>query len=299
MQHLLNIKSLSNDEILQITDLAKHYEKTVPTGEQKRKTCGSIALMFFENSTRTRFSFEMAGKKLGLSCFNFEIQKSSILKGENYFDTLNNLNAIGCDIAIIRHSKEGIIEELSNYGYQYGLSIVNAGEGKKAHPTQALLDFYTMQKHLKDVKGKKIVIVGDIIHSRVAKSNIELLNRFGAKIVCCSPSYFEDWSLENITYEPNLQIALKDADVVMALRIQKERIEQNIPYAQYIEDYQINENNLPKGAILMHPGPVNRDVEISSSLLDGKKGEIIIEQARNGVFVRMAVLDMVLEGTKK
>lgn len=299
MKHLLDIKSLKNEEILEIVELAKYYEKEVPKGEHKRKKRGSVALLFFENSTRTRFSFEMASKKLGLSVFNFEAQKSSILKGEGFFDTLNNLNAIGCDIAVIRHSKEGFIEEMSSHNYSYGLSLVNAGEGKSTHPTQALLDFYTMQKHLGSLEGKKIVIVGDIVHSRVAKSNIELLNRFGANVVCCSPSYFEDWTLMNIKYEPNIDIALKDADVVMCLRIQKERIEQNIPYGQYIKDYQINENNLPKNALLMHPGPVNRDVEISSSLLDSPRGEVVIEQARNGVFVRMAALDVVLEGAKR
>lgn len=299
MRHLLDIKSLSNDEILQIIDLAKYYKNTVPQGEQKRKNFGSIVLMFYENSTRTRCSFEMASKKLNLSVINFEMQKSSILKGEGIFDTLNNLNAIGCDIAVIRHSKEGFFEEYANKNYHWGLSLINAGEGKRAHPTQALLDYFTIVEKLGTVKDKKIVIVGDVIHSRVAKSNIELLNRFGAKVFCCSPDYFEDWAIENVKYEPNIDIALKDADVVMGLRIQKERIEQKIPYAQYIKDYQINENNFPKGALLLHPGPVNRDVEISSSLIDSKIGDTILEQARNGVFVRMSVLDLIFEGTKR
>ena len=298
MKHLIDIKSLKNDEILEIVELAKYYEKNVPLGTQKKKQKGSVALLFFENSTRTRFSFEMASRKLGFDVFNFEAQKSSILKGEGFFDTLNNLNAIGCDIAVIRHSREGFIEELAQKDYSYGLSLINAGEGKSAHPTQALLDFYTLNKHLGTVEGKKIVIVGDIVHSRVAKSNIELLSRFGAQVVCCSPDYFEDWTLEHIKYEPNINIALKDADAVMGLRIQKERIENNVPYAQYIADYQINEKNMPDSAILMHPGPVNRDVEISSTLLD-TKGEIIIEQPRNGVFVRMAVLDLIFEGVQR
>ena len=299
MKHLIDIKSLTNDEILEITELAHYYEEHVPKGTQKKKKAGSTALLFFEHSTRTRFSFEMASKKLGFSAFNFDAQKSSILKGEGFFDTLNNLNAIGCDIAIIRHSKEGFIEELSKKEYDWGLSLVNAGEGQSSHPTQALLDFYTLQKHLKTVEGKKITIVGDIIHSRVAKSNIELLTRFGAHVVCCSPSYFEDWTLTNAKYEPVLKDALNDADAVMGLRIQKERIETRVPYAQYIEDYQIKESNLPKKAILMHPGPVNRDVEIEGALLDSNRGKIITEQARNGVFVRMAVLDLIYEGTKR
>ena len=298
MKNLIDIKSLKNDEILEIMQLAKYYEKNVPLGTQKKKQKGSVVLLFFENSTRTRFSFDMASRKLGLDVFNFEAQKSSILKGEGFFDTLNNLNAIGCDIAVIRHSKEGFIGELAQKDYSYGLSLVNAGEGKSTHPTQALLDFYTLNKHLGTLEGKKIVIVGDIVHSRVAKSNIELLSRFGAKIVCCSPDYFEDWTLEHVKYEPNINIALKDADAVMGLRIQKERIENNVPYTQYITDYQINEKNMPKNAILMHPGPVNRDVEISSTLLD-TKGEIIIEQPRNGVFVRMAVLDLIFEGVQR
>lgn len=298
MKNLINIKSLKNDEILEIMELAEYYEKNVPQGLHKRKQTGSAALLFFENSTRTRFSFEMASKKLGFDIFNFDAQKSSILKGEGFFDTLNNLNAIGCDIAVIRHSREGFIEELVNKDYAYGLGIINAGEGKSAHPTQALLDFYTLKKHLGDVKGKKIVIVGDIIHSRVAKSNIELLSRFGAHVVCASPDYFEDWSQTNAKYEANINIALKDADAVMGLRIQKERLENQIPLANYIKDYQINETNMPENAILMHPGPVNRDVEISSTLLDSQKGRVIIEQARNGVFVRMAVLDLIYRGLR-
>ena len=298
MKNLINIKNLKNDEILEITELAAYYEKNVPCGMHKRKQTGSVALLFFENSTRTRFSFEMASKKLGFDVFNFDAQKSSILKGEGFFDTLNNLNAIGCDIAVIRHSREGFIEELANKNYAYGLGIINAGEGKSAHPTQALLDFYTLKKHLGEVKGKKIVIVGDIIHSRVAKSNIELLSRFGAHVVCTSPDYFEDWSQTNAKYEANINIALKDADAIMGLRIQKERLENQIPLANYIKDYQINEKNMPENAILMHPGPVNRDVEISSALLDSKKGAIIIEQARNGVFVRMAVLDLIYKGLR-
>ncbi len=298
MKHLIDIKSLKNEEILEIVELAKYYENNVPTGTQKKKQKGSVALLFFENSTRTRFSFEMASRKLGFDVFNFEAQKSSILKGEGFFDTLNNLNAIGCDIAVIRHSREGFIEELSKKDYAYGLSLINAGQGKSSHPTQALLDFYTLTKHLGSLEGKKIVIVGDIVHSRVAKSNIELLSRFGAQIVCCSPDYFEDWTLEHIKYEPNINLALKGADAVMGLRIQKERLENKIPYDEYIADYQINEKNMPQKAILMHPGPVNRDVEISSTLLD-KKGNIIIEQPRNGVFVRMAVLDLIFEGVQR
>ncbi len=299
MKHLIDIKHLTNDEILEITELAKFYEEQTLKGTLERKNTGSVALLFFENSTRTRFSFEMASKKLGFDVFNFDAQKSSILKGEGFYDTLNNLNAIGCDIAVIRHSREDFLQELSEKHYDYNLSLVNAGVGKASHPTQALLDFYTLQKHLKTVEGKKVVIVGDIIHSRVAKSNIELLNRFGAHVVCCSPSYFEDWTLTDAKYEPNLKTALKDADAVMGLRIQKERIETRIPYAQYIEDYQITNDNLPQSAILMHPGPVNRDVEIEGSILDSPRGKIIIEQARNGVFVRMAILNLLYKGVER
>lgn len=298
MNHLIDIKNLKNEEILEIIELAKYYEKHVPEGTQRKKQKGSVVLLFFENSTRTRFSFEMASRKLGLDVFNFEAQNSSISKGEGVFDTLNNLNAIGCDIAIIRHTKEGFIEELAQKHYAYELSLVNAGEGKSSHPTQALLDFYTLTKHLGSLDGKKIVIVGDITHSRVAKSNIELLSRFGAKIVCCSPDYFKDSTLKHIKYEFDINTALKDADAVMGLRIQKERLENQIPLANYIKDYQINEKNMPKNAILMHPGPVNRDVEISSALLN-TKGDVIIEQPRNGVFVRMAVLDIIFEGVQR
>ena len=178
------------------------------------------------------------------------------------------------------------------------MRFLNEGEGAKAHPTQALLDFYTIRKYFDDLTGKKVVIVGDIKHSRVARSNVELLSRFGADIVLAAPKYFQDETIENVRFSENLSDELKDADITMGLRIQRERIEENISFDDYIKNFQINASNINKNTLLMHPGPVNRDVELSSELLDSDIGKTILEQARNGVYVRMAVLNMVLGESK-
>ena len=257
-------------------------------------------MIFFENSTRTYFSFEMALNKLGASVYNFETSKSSLSKGEDFFDTVNNLAAIGFDACIIRTSEEGLIKrtiEENKNGREFfkKIALINAGEGSSAHPTQALLDFVTIKEKFKDLNGLNLVIVGDIRHSRVAKSNIELFNRFGVKIKCVAPKYFKDETIENIEWCDNMTKAFENADIVMALRIQKERIQGIIEFEDYIKNYQITEENLPKNAVLMHPGPVNRDIEVTSGLLDSKRGVTILTQAHNGVFTRMAILEMIFQ----
>ncbi|MBE7706257.1 MAG: aspartate carbamoyltransferase catalytic subunit [Cyanobacteria bacterium SIG30] len=292
MRHLTSIKNLEKDEILKITELANLFEnKKYKTNLVNKNVC----LMFFENSTRTKFSFEMAINNLGFKVFNFETDKTSLSKGESISDTIQNLSAIGINSCVIR-SREAIIEDLINSNSD--MHFINAGEGQNSHPTQALLDFYTIKKYYDDLSDKKIVIVGDIKHSRVAKSNVELLSRFNANITLICPNYFKDDSIKNVKYSENLNEELKDADIVMGLRIQKERIEENLNFEDYIKNFQITSKNINRNSLLMHPGPVNRNIEITSELIDSSQGKTILEQARNGVFVRMAVLDLVMGDRK-
>lgn len=297
MQNLVNIKSLDKEQITKIIDLAEKFEQ-----EKALSTCSrkNLALIFCENSTRTRFSFEMAANKLGVNLYNFDTAKSSFSKGESMKDTIENLYAIGINGVVIRHSETGIVEKTISE-VNCPMAFINAGDGNHAHPTQALLDFYTMKKHLGSVEGKKIAIIGDIRHSRVAHSNVELLNKFGATIYFCAPKYFED-ATQDVIFTKSLEEALKDADVAMFLRIQNERLEDRIPLFDYVRDYGLTmkklQNFAKEDVLIMHPGPVNRDVEISSEILDSKYGKTILEQAHNGVFVRMAVLDLLL-GEKK
>jgi len=300
LKNLIEIESLNREDIECIIDLAMQFEQQLKGGVDnvKSKCKGkNVANMFFENSTRTRFSFEMACHNLGVRIFNFDTEKSSITKGENLSDTLENLWAIGINGVVLRHTKVGIIEDTLNH-LKANISFINAGDGNRAHPTQALLDYYTMVKHFGSVEGKNIVIIGDITHSRVAKSNIELLTKFGANVTCCAPSYFQDSGIAKVKWSGNLEGCLKDADVAMCLRIQNERITEKIPLEDYIKNYQVNENNLSPETLLMHPGPANRDIEVSSKLLDSEAGLTVLEQAKNGVFVRMAVLDLILGGQK-
>ncbi|MCD8024262.1 MAG: aspartate carbamoyltransferase catalytic subunit [Candidatus Gastranaerophilales bacterium] len=291
MNNLITIEELSKEEIENITDLAESFKK----GRYANHQTKHAALIFFENSTRTRFSFECALNRLGAHPYIFDNSKSSTSKGEEIFDTLNNLCAIGIDTFIIRAREENLFSELMKNEYYKPVHFINAGMGKTAHPTQALLDYFTMREKMGDVKNKKIVIIGDIKHSRVAKSNTALLKKMGANVVTCAPSYFRE-EIEGVVFEENLDKALSGADVVMCLRIQNERLEETISREDFIKNYRINSKNFPKNAILMHPGPVNRDIEIESELLNSKIGETILNQAQNGVYVRMAVLDKIFNG---
>lgn len=297
-KHLLDIKSLTEEDILTIVDAASDFENGTRVSSCHNK---HLCLIFCENSTRTRFSFEMAANKLGVNIYNFDADKSSFSKGESMKDTLENLSAIGIDGVVIRHSESDFVNK-AMLEVESPVAFINAGDGNHSHPTQALLDFYTMKKHLGSVKGKKISIIGDIRHSRVAHSNIELLKKFGAKIHLCAPEYFKDETIEAVVWENNLEDALCDADVAMFLRIQKERLEEGISFEGYVQNFGLTLEKLqkfaPKEVLIMHPGPVNRNVELSSEILDGEYGKVILEQARNGVFVRMAVLDLLLGGIK-
>ncbi len=303
MKHLIDIEKLNKDEIFDIIKMAKGFKSQTIISEVKGKT---VSLMFCENSTRTKCSFEIAAKKLGMNVINFDTANSSLTKGESLKDTIENLYFIGVNTVVVRHNLSGIIDNTLQQ-VKYPMHFINAGDGNRAHPTQALLDFYTMSEKLGSIDGKKVAIVGDIKHSRVAKSNIALLSKFNVQINACAPSYFrpEECKKYPVQWYSDVKKAIKDCDVVMVLRVQNERHLNGLyPNSfEYKRKFEIDSNILKKyankDAILMHPGPANRNVEVSSELLDDKVGETILEQAQNGVFVRMAVLNKILSDNKE
>lgn len=299
MKNLIDIQRLEKEEIIKIIEAARAFKNGVKTSDVKGKTA---CMMFFENSTRTHFSFELAAKKLGMNVLNFDVKSSSLSKGESMKDTLENLHFIGVDAFVLRHGENGIIDKVKKE-LAYDMSFVNAGDGKNAHPTQALLDFFTMTEKLVDMKDKKVVIIGDVAHSRVAKSNLALLNKFGADVHFCAPDYFTPENAKDfkVTWHTDLKEAVKDADVVMLLRVQNERLDAETAKkaVNYTDLYKLDSKILEEyapNALLMHPGPVNREVEITSELMDSAKGKTILEQAKNGVFVRMAILNIICAG---
>lgn len=295
MKNLIDIESLSVNDINQICTRAWEFEK----GSRKANhQSASVVNMFFENSTRTKMSFQMAQSKINVKSYDFNSDVSSINKGEELYDTINNLSAIGMDVVVMRHSEDYLIDDLASRNYYQDISFINAGSGKHAHPTQALLDYYTMRKNTTDLEDRIVVIVGDVAHSRVARSNIALLKKFGVKLRVLAPPYFKGEAIEGVEYHTNLKEAFDGAGIVMALRIQKERIQREgleyTDFADYVKNYQITKENLPPNALLMHPGPVNRNVEIKNDVIDSVYGKTILDQAKNGVFIRMAVMDLVL-----
>lgn len=295
MKNLIDIKELEKPEIAQIISLARSFKlKKRQPSVQGATAC----LMFMENSTRTKFSFDLAAQKLGMNVLHFDGGTSSLSKGETIKDTLENLAAIGVDNLIVR-TKDDDFFTRTMQDVKLPLSFINAGCGISSHPTQALLDFLTMLEKLATLKGKKVCIVGDVAHSRVARSNIELLNRYQANVHVVAPEYFmPDDKRDDVTYHTDLIEGISGANVVMALRIQKERFEGNdsCNFDDYVKKYRLNSRLMfehCEHALLMHPGPVNRDVEITSELMDSKRGNTILDQAQNGVYVRMAVLEMI------
>ena len=300
MNHLIDIKSLSKEEIINIINVAKEFKNGKKESDVNSKT---LALMFYENSTRTRCSFEIAGQKLGMNIINFDANHSSLSKGESLKDTIENLYFLGVNAVVIRHSLSGIINNVMSQ-VKYPIKFINGGDGTHAHPTQALLDFYTMLEKIGSVENKKITIIGYVSHSRVAKSNINLLTKFGAQIHLCAPTYlqFENFEAFNVTYHNDVKSAISNANVVMVLRVQNERHDkEGYPdSSEYKRLYEIDSKLLKEYAaedvILMHPGPANRNIEVSSELLDNNVGKTILEQAQNGVYVRMAVLNTLLKG---
>ena len=284
MAHLIRTDDFSVDEINSILDDAKLF-----SGGDFYKTLSQkmIVTLFFENSTRTKSSFEIAAKRLGAEIVHLDLAKSSTKKGETLVDTAMNLDAMNPDAIIVRHQNAGVPNILSNHTRA---SIINAGDGAHAHPTQALLDLYTLREHFGDVKAKRIAIVGDIKNSRVANSNIELLSRFGMEITLVAPPHFLPKTSLKTTH--NLKEAIESSDAIMSLRTQTERHSSQI-YASlkdYASDFCITKELVgDKDIIILHPGPVHRNIDIDDELLSDARCKVL-KQVTNGVNIRMAVL---------
>lgn len=302
MKQLLAASDLSKDEIRFLLDTAKkmapivRQDGTIPLLQGK-----TIVNLFFENSTRTRTSFELATRKLGAGTLNFAASTSSVQKGETLIDTARNIEAMRPHAIVVRHSSAGSPHWLAK---NVSVPVINAGDGFHEHPTQGLLDLYTMEEKLGTVAGKRVVIMGDIAHSRVARSNIHLLRKMGASVAVCAPPTLLPPHPETlgVDYAYRPEELLKDADVVMALRIQLERQNKmQIPsLAEYTAFWGMNKersNLLKPGCIILHPGPVNRGVELDPEVADGPRS-VILDQVFNGVVVRMAVLATVCENEK-
>jgi aspartate carbamoyltransferase catalytic subunit len=294
-RHLLGIKDINLNDIELIFETADNFKDVInrPIKRVPSLRDITIANIFFENSTRTKLSFELAEKRLSADVVNFAASSSSVSKGETLIDTVNNILAMKVDMVVMRHPYAGAGVFLSKH---IKAQIVNAGDGAHEHPTQALLDAYSIRQKLGDVTGKKVVIVGDIMHSRVAISNILCLQKLGAEVMVCGPTTLIPKHIESlgVKVEHNLIKALNWCDVANMLRIQMER--QDIKYfpslREYAMMYGLNKqilDNLDKEIVVMHPGPINRGVEITSDVADSKQS-IILDQVENGVAVRMAVL---------
>lgn len=292
---LLGLKDLSRDEIVSILDRAAYWEsrseKVVPVLNQK-----FAVNMFFENSTRTRFSFEMAEKRLGAEVMNFTAAASSVEKGESIYDTVRTLESMGVDAGVIRLKPSGVLEELSR---RVSIPLVNAGDGNNEHPTQALLDLYTMRKVFGELRGLTVSIIGDIKHSRVARSNLWALTKFGARVQFCAPESMAAPELAGQAPYVSMEKAMQ-ADVVMMLRVQLERHNQGLftSSSEYREHYGMTEERaakLPRHTIIMHPAPVNRDVEIDDAVVECSRS-VIFKQMTHGVPVRMAVMERAVKG---
>ena len=295
---LLGIRNLSAAEIKGILDTAENFReintreiKKVPTLRGK-----TVINLFFENSTRTRTSFELAAKRLSADAVNISVSSSSVTKGETILDTALNLDAMQPDCIVVRHSSAGVPHQLAKVSKA---AIVNAGDGANEHPTQALLDAMTIREHKKKIKGLNVAIIGDIVHSRVARSNIHLLTKLGAKVKVAGPGTLVPADFQHLVEKdlevcPHVEDAIRGADVVMILRIQRER--QDSAYFPTLREYSIhygltNErlNLARKDAIVLHPGPMNRGIEIASDVADSSRS-LILDQVKYGVTVRMAVL---------
>ena len=292
MKHFITTSDLDNQEILSIFQDAKTFLNYQERGnELSHKT---VMTLFFENSTRTKSSFEMALKRLGATVIHLDISKSSTKKGETLLDTAYNLNSIGADAFIIRHSDAGVPLQLAKHLSDKS-SVINGGDGSFAHPTQAMLDLFTIMQHFPNPKGKKIAIVGDIRNSRVANSNIKLLSRFGMEIILVAPPHFLPST--SLPTSSSLLEVIDEVDIVMSLRTQTERHSQQ-SYASlkdYAKDFCITEELIgDRDIVIMHPGPVNRNIDISDGVMNDKRSKIL-EQVQNGVVVRMAILNYLLK----
>jgi len=304
VNHLLGIKYLQKTDIDLIFETADQFKEVINRPIKKVPSLRDITIanLFFENSTRTKLSFELAEKRLSADVINFSAGASSVKKGETLIDTVNNILAMKVDMVVMRHPNPGAGVLLSKH---INASIVNAGDGAHEHPTQALLDSYSIRERLGDVAGKKVVIVGDILHSRVALSNIFALQLQGAQVKVCGPKTLMPKYIESlgVGVELNLRKALEWCDVANMLRVQNERMD--ITYfpstREYAQQYGLNKallDTLDKEIVIMHPGPINRGVEITSDVADADQS-IILNQVENGVAVRMAVIYLLASKIKQ
>jgi aspartate carbamoyltransferase catalytic subunit len=295
VNHLLGIKYINENDINLIFETADHFKEVINRPIKKVPSLRDITIanIFFENSTRTKLSFELAQKRLSADVISFSAAQSSVKKGETLIDTVNNILSMKVDMVVMRHANPGAAYFLSK---NVKASIVNAGDGAHEHPTQALLDSYSIREKLGDVAGKKVVIVGDILHSRVALSNIYALQMQGAEVKVCGPKTLIPRYIESlgVTVEPDLRKALEWCDVANMLRVQNERMDVNFfpSTREYAQQYGVDKallDSLNKEIVIMHPGPINRGVEITSDVADSKQS-VILNQVENGVAIRMAVI---------
>ena len=303
MKHLIDIKDLSREEILGIMDEAERFREALAGREIKKLPTlrgRTIFTLFYENSTRTRASFETAGKWMSADVINISASSSSVKKGESLKDTASTLAAIGADAVIMRHPASGAPQLLTTWLPE--TSIINAGDGQHQHPTQALLDAVTMRQTIGDVAGRKVLIVGDILHSRVARSNVDLLHALGAEVVLVAPPTLLPQGVEHwparVTVDFDAELA--DADVVMMLRVQAERMNGGFfpshrEYATLFGLSRERADRLKDGAVIMHPGPMLRGMEINFNVAD-RDNTAVLQQVSNGVYTRMAVLFTLLAG---
>ena len=304
VDHLLGIKYLNNDDINLIFDTADHFKKVINRPIKKVPSLRDITIanLFFVNSTRTKLSFELAQKRLSADVINFSSGQSSVSKGETLVDTVNNILSMKVDMVVMRHPNPGAATFLSKH---IDARIINAGDGAHEHPTQALLDSYSIREKYGEVKGKKIVIIGDILHSRVALSNIFALQLQGAEVMVCGPKTLIPKHIHKlgVKVEANLHKALNWCDIANMLRVQNERME--ISYfpttREYTQQYGVTKDlleSLDKEITIMHPGPINRGVEITSEVADSGQA-IILNQVENGVAIRMAVMYLLASKIKQ
>ena len=304
VNHLLGIKYLNKKDIELIFKTADHFKEVINRPIKKVPSLRDITIanLFFENSTRTKLSFELAEKRLSADVINFSAAQSSVKKGETLIDTVNNILSMKVDMVVMRHPNPGAGVFLSKH---VNASIINAGDGAHEHPTQALLDSYSIREKLGEVKGKNVVIVGDILHSRVALSNIFALQLQGANVMVCGPKTLIPKYIDKlgVKVETDLHKALNWCDVANMLRVQNERMD--VSYfpttREYAQQYGVDKNvldSLDKEITIMHPGPINRGVEITSDVADSKQA-IILDQVQNGVAIRMAVIYLLASKIKQ
>lgn len=295
VDHLLGIKYLKAEDIQLIFETADHFKEIINRPIKKVPSLRDITIanLFFENSTRTKLSFEIAQKRLSADVINFSASQSSVKKGETLIDTVNNILSMKVDMVVLRHSSAGAASFLAQH---VDATIINAGDGAHEHPTQALLDTFSIAERLGDVAGKKVVIIGDILHSRVALSNIFALQKLGAEVKVCGPSTLIPKHINSlgVTVETDVKKALAWCDVANVLRVQFERMSasyfpSNREYAAFYGITKPMLDTLNKEVVIMHPGPINRGVELSSEVVDSTQA-IILDQVENGVAIRMAVL---------